>query len=86
MHRGYSRLSGEVVLVYRRSVFDGDSDALPIRITDAASFLLRITWQDVSMISVEEGLLTIRFHCRPALCVNAEIQDIPNLIGLIRAK
>jgi hypothetical protein len=79
-------LRGKAGLGYYRGVFNGESDALPVRIKDAASFLLRITWQDVSMISVQEGLLTIRFHGRPALCVTAEIEDIPNLIGLIRAR
>ena len=48
--------------------------------------LLRITWHDVSMISVEDGLLTFSFHNRPNLCVAADPQDIPNLIGLIRAR
>jgi hypothetical protein len=48
--------------------------------------LLRITWQDVSMICVQEGLLTVKFWSRPALCVAADTQDIPHLIGLIRAK
>ncbi|MGZ8899359.1 MAG: hypothetical protein ACXW3Z_04615 [Limisphaerales bacterium] len=74
------------LVVNLASVFNADCDASPVRITDAASFLLRVTWQDISMISVEEGLLTIRFHYRPAFSICAEIQDIPNLIGLIRAK
>jgi hypothetical protein len=85
-HRGSSRLRGEACLATIAGVFNGETDALPVRIKDAASFLLRITWQDISMISVQEGLLTICFHSRPALCVTAEIEDIPNLIGLIRAK
>lgn len=71
---------------YFLAVFSADIDVAPVRITDAASFLLRVTWQDISMISVEEGLLTIRFHYRPAFSITAEIEDIPNLIGLIRAK
>jgi len=67
-------------------VFNGDSEALPVRIKDAASLLLRITWQDVSMICVQDGLLTVKFWSQPSLCVAAETQDIPHLIGLIRAK
>ena len=59
---------------------------MPVRIKDAASALLRITWHDVVNISIDDGLLTFRFRNRPALHVAAEPQDIPNLIGLIRAK
>lgn len=67
------------------AVFNGQCEALPVRIKDAASTLLRITWQDVSMISVEEGLLTIRFRTEEPLRVMADTQDIPNLLRLIRA-
>jgi hypothetical protein len=66
-------------------VFSGESEAFPVRIRDAASTLLRITWKDVSMISVEDGLLTILFHTEEPLRVIAETQDIPNLLRLIRA-
>jgi hypothetical protein len=37
------------------------------------------------MISVEDGLLTIRLHTEEPLRVIAETQDIPNLLRLIRA-
>jgi hypothetical protein len=67
-------------------VFNGQSEALPVRIKDAASTLLRITWEDVSMISVEDGLLTIRFRTQNPLRVIVETQDIPNLLGLIRTQ
>ena len=66
-------------------VFNGQTEALPVKIKDAASTLLTITWQDVSMISVEDGLLTICFRTRSALRVTAQPEDIPNLLTLIRA-
>jgi hypothetical protein len=67
-------------------VFNGQTEAFPVRIKDAAATLLRITWEDVSMISVEEGFLTICFRTEKPLRVVAETQDIPNLLRLIRAK
>ena len=78
-------MSDERGFRYFLRVFNGQDDAVPVRIKDAASTLLRITWQDVSNISVDNGLLTFRFRNRAALHVAAEAQDIPNLIGLIRA-
>ena len=67
-------------------MFNGQTDALPVMIKDAAASLLRITWQDVSMISVEDGFLTICFHTAEPLRILAETHDIPNLLRLIRAK
>jgi hypothetical protein len=67
-------------------VFNGQSEALPLKIQDAASFLLRITWQDVRTISVEDRVVTFRLRGQPSLQVSAEPQDLPNLVRLIRAR
>lgn len=57
-----------------------------MRIKDAAATLLRVTWQEVSMIAVEDGYLTICFRTEEPLRVMAETQDIPNLLRLIRGE
>jgi hypothetical protein len=53
---------------------------------DAASRLLRLSWKDVRMISVDEGLLVFSLRGQPSFRIRAETRDIPHLIGLIRGE
>lgn len=67
-------------------MFNGETEALPLKIKDAASVLLRVTWQEIRTITVEDGMVTFRFRSEPHMHVRAEAKDLPNLVRLIRGE
>ena len=64
----------------------GQPEPLPDKMQDAASRLLRLSWKDIRMISVDEGLLVFSLRGQSSFRIRADARDIPHLIGLIRGE